>query len=164
MNGTRKDDHGDRSAEDYIFGRERAAWHAILGVALILGGLALLAARAEWLDLGPIWRWWPLILIGLGLAKLVFDRAEERSGAIWLLAAGVYCGIGVWEPYGLSWATGWPVMLVAAGVSFLLGGAGWAGGCGRGPRRSPHSGAEDSALTGGAPHAPTESKEARHGS
>lgn len=147
MDGTRRDDRGDRSAEGYVVGRERTPetspfvraelgyvagrerrlWHVILGVAMILGGVALLASRADWLDLGSLWHWWPLILIGLGVSKLLFDRAEERGGGIWLLAAGVYCGIGVWEPYGLSWATGWPVMIVAAGASFLLGGAGWAG-------------------------------------
>ncbi|MGH9381929.1 MAG: LiaF transmembrane domain-containing protein [Thermoanaerobaculia bacterium] len=164
MNGTQRDDRGDRSAEDYVAGRERRLWHVILGVALILGGVALLASRAEWLDLGSIWHWWPLILIGLGVSKLLFDRAEERGGAIWLLAAGVYCGIGVWEPYGLSWATGWPVMIVAAGVSFLLGGAGWAA-CVviDGPRRSSNSATGDSSVAGRALHGPADGKEVRHG-
>lgn len=143
---------------------DRSAWHAILGVALILGGLALLASRADWLDLGPIWRWWPLVLIGLGLSKLAFDRPEERSGGIWLLAAGLYCGIGVWEPYGLSWATGWPVMIVALGASFLLDGSGWARGCmGGGGRRPSTSDAERSAATDPMHPASPEDQEARHG-
>lgn len=137
-------------AEEHEDARDgRSTWHILLGVAFILGGLALLVGRVGWLDIGPLWSWWPLVLIGLGLAKLLFDRGEEREGGIWLLAAGIYCGIGVWEPYGLSWATGWPVMIVAVGVTMLLENKGFGGGCGhrRGRRRGrPDAGDSTSAI------------------
>lgn len=149
-------------AEEHEDARDgRSTWHVLLGVAFILGGLTLLAERAGWLDIGPLWQWWPLILIGLGLARLLFDRSEDRVDGIWLLAAGIYCGVGVWRPYGLSWATGWPVMVVALGVTLLLENTSF-GGCKR-PRRRGERGGDDSTFSGQLHSAPANGKETRHG-
>jgi hypothetical protein len=139
----------------------RSAWHALLGVAFILGGLALLADRAGWLDIGPLWHWWPLILMVLGLARLIFDRPDERSGGIWLLAAGIYCGIGVWEPYGLSWVTGWPVMVVALGATLLFESTPF-GGCERPRRRTDGAAGSDSRYTKDLQAVSPEGEEVRH--
>lgn len=94
----------------------RSPWHAILGGALILGGLALLAERAGMVEIAVVWDYWPLIPIGLGAAGLLFARRGERSGGFWLLVAGLYCAMGTWNLFGLSWGTGWPIFLVAGGA------------------------------------------------
>lgn len=99
---------------------ERSRWNAIIGAVLILAGVALLADRAGVLDIGIVWDYWPLIPIGLGATGLLFAPPGERSGGFWLLTGGIYSAIGVWGLFGLSWATGWPIFLVAAGFQVLI--------------------------------------------
>lgn len=133
----------------------RSTRHGLLGVAFIVGGLVLLASRVGWLDIGPLREWWPLLVIGVGLALLAWglvDRSADLEGGVWVLAAGVYGAVGVWQPYGLSWATGWPVMIVALGVTFLLESAG------RGQGRD----SAGTARKGNARPAPGTGEEARH--
>jgi len=97
-----------------------SSWHAILGGALILAGLALLAERAGVVDIGVVWEHWPLIPIVVGAAGLLFAPSGERWGGFWLLVSGLYCAIGVWNPFGLSWGSAWPIFLVAVGIQMLV--------------------------------------------
>lgn len=90
---------------------------AVLGGAAITAGVVLLASVAGDVDAGAVLgRWWPLVLIALGLAQVATER-RLRIGSTLLLAAGLFL---------LAWTTGlldasvWPVL--AAVTLVALGG------------------------------------------
>jgi hypothetical protein len=93
---------------------------------LILGGL-LLAGNLGLRVPGGAWSWWPLIVIGIGLVKIVLPGRDGREGGFWVLLAGLYCLISVFGLFGLGWGSAWPLFLIGAGVVMavqaLLGGA-----------------------------------------
>jgi Domain of unknown function (DUF5668) len=49
----------------------------VSGAALILMGVVVFMANLDLLDLGQVWRYWPLLLIGVGLNKLT--RAADKK-------------------------------------------------------------------------------------
>jgi len=86
------------------------------GLALIGLGIALLLAQAGLVDLTGIVRFWPLLLIGVGIAKIRQPVAEgQRALGLAFLLVGALCQtLGI-----LSWNRAWPIFLVALG-GFLL--------------------------------------------
>ncbi|HXS94540.1 MAG TPA: DUF5668 domain-containing protein [Candidatus Limnocylindrales bacterium] len=68
-----------------------------------------------------IWRFWPLVLIAVGLAKLVDGASDGRAGgAILLVVAG---GLFLANNFGyldLNWHTFWPLILIGIGILMLL--------------------------------------------
>ncbi len=95
------------------------------GVMLVvLGGLFLFSELGV-LDAEPLARYWPVVLIALGTAKLLqpADRrgASGRSSGAWLLAVGIWCLINTLELFGLSWGSSWPLFLIFAGGAMVYG-------------------------------------------
>jgi len=91
------------------------------GLILIAIGCAFLLERAGWLEAHTIWRYWPLIFIALGLARLAPPTNPERIGGsvMFLLMGGAFLCVtlGVW---GLSWANAWSLVLVAVGAGIVV--------------------------------------------
>ncbi len=87
------------------------------GVILILVGLLFLAGNYDLgidIDFG---RMWPLILIVIGLAKVVFPEGESRLGGMPLVFVG---GIFLAHNYDvLRIQQSWPLFVVAAGIGIL---------------------------------------------
>ena len=88
---------------------------------VIIGGLILLS-NLDVLDLGPfLSRWWPLIIIGIGLWKLGVWGAHSLGSFFVLTIIGVLCllaNLGV-----IAWSAIfdlWPLFLIAAGVWVLF--------------------------------------------
>ena len=93
----------------------------VFGALLMIAGGLLLADR---LGLGipiSVWRLWPFLLLGAGLARMVWSQPEEREGGFWMLLAGLYGWVGVFGIAGLTWATAWPIFLVGAGLWMMVG-------------------------------------------
>jgi hypothetical protein len=119
------DEKRDEKSPDEKWRRDRvgaATWAAVLiwiGVVLLLANLDL-AARYPW------WETWSVILVGVGAIFLVevvvrLARPEHRrpvGGSI--IIALVLIGVGLGEL--ISWSLVWPVIVIAAGVAFLLRG------------------------------------------
>ncbi len=79
--------------------------HLVLGGLLIALGVIVLLENLGTIYLGALWdlwRWWPLILVFLGLSKFFAagDFRERRSG-FWLMA------IGVWLLFRSSGCSAW---------------------------------------------------------
>ena len=104
--------------------RRGVAGRLVLGVYLVGLGALMLAERLGYEIPGEIKSYWPFLVIGLGLVKLLWpgDR-DERRGALWILVGGLYCWIGAWNLFGLGWKTAWPIFLVAGGLAMLFGSA-----------------------------------------
>lgn len=87
----------------------------IWGAFLILLGVLLFAER-----LGahiPEGALWPLVLFALAASSIV-DRRPVRTAV--LLALGAICLCASFGWLGLSYAHGWPLVMVAAGLGIIL--------------------------------------------
>ena len=97
-------------------------WRRLLwGVVLMLFGVLFLAER---FGVMPPWtmelEWWPLIVIGLGLIKLIQPRrARDIGSSVMLTLMGLWFLAVSNDWYGLTWHNSWPLSLVAAGASMV---------------------------------------------
>lgn len=125
------------SLETNRFGSPRV----LTGAGLILLGVLLLLDRL--IGAGGLLRFWPLILIAIGLQQFfnprtggVGERTVPVSGIIWLAAGGFFLlnslgiiRVSVWELF-------WPAILIAVGMRLMTGS--W--------RRGRHLGADGMPL------------------
>jgi len=93
----------------------------VIGIYLLLIGALALADNLGYEVPGRLWSYWPFLLIGLGVLKIVAPGDDEdRRGGLWVITAGLYGLIGIWHLFGLEWGTAWPIFLVAAGVGIVF--------------------------------------------
>ena len=95
----------------------RATW----GIVLITLGTFFLLDRLDILEVEGLWRFWPLILIALGAAKLLSPgRDGRRGGGVWMLLVGV-CALFInFDLFGLTWGSAWPLFIIVAGLSITF--------------------------------------------
>jgi len=93
-------------------------------VVVALGALALLDNFGI-LHIERIWRFWPLILVAVGFAKLLQPWGNRvLPGGLILTALGLWLlleNLGIW-PYSLGVL--WPLFVVAIGAFLIWGGMG----------------------------------------
>ncbi len=84
----------------------------------IVGGLFLLN-NLGFFYISSIWRFWPLLLIAVGLSKVLWGRAGERMfGAIAVFIGAVFFVDNVFG-WHVHLGQLWPVILVIVGVSVV---------------------------------------------
>jgi Domain of unknown function (DUF5668) len=89
----------------------------IAGSVLMLLGSLFLLDRLDLFEVGRIWRWWPLIPLGMGLAKLATaDGHRELRSAVWLTVVGAWMLLSTQRWYGFHWGNSWPLLLIALGA------------------------------------------------
>lgn len=116
--------------------RNSTIGRTILGLYLILIGGLLFTSNLGFEIPRGIWSYWPFLLIAGGGAKLAFGGDRDSWGeGFWLMLSGLYCWISVWNLWGLSWGTAWPIFVVAGGLSMVLDN--WLGGGSRNRCRKP---------------------------
>jgi len=97
----------------------------VAGVLLIAFGLVFLAHQMGWIpDAGNfIARWWPVILILIGLSQLV--GGGRRGSAFGLLVIGVvFLAVQLgYLSHRVVWRF-WPVLLIVVGLAMVLGALG----------------------------------------
>ena len=93
-----------------------------IGVLLVFIGLFILLDNLQVLELGPfLSRWWPLLIILLGLWKLLIWGAQSLSSGLLLMAIGVLCLLATLG--AITWSDLfriWPVFLIVIGAWILL--------------------------------------------
>ena len=93
----------------------------VLGLFLILVGALGLAGHWNLLDDRLLWRLWPVLLLGLGGAKLFFPKEpSDRWGGAWLLIVGGWALTCTFGWMGLSWHNAWPILLIGVGGLMAL--------------------------------------------
>jgi hypothetical protein len=92
----------------------------VLGLYLMLIGSLILASTLGYDLPKEIWHWWPFLLIAGGGAKMIFGGREGLADGFWITLGGFYCWVSVWNLWGLSWGTAWPIFVVAGGLSMIL--------------------------------------------
>ena len=87
------------------------------GLILIVVGLIFLAGNFDWgLDIN-FGRMWPVVLVVLGLAKVVFPEGESRLSGMPLLLVGALFLAHNYDVVRIQQS--WPVFIVAAGLGIL---------------------------------------------
>jgi len=98
----------------------------ILGLAIMVLGALWTLDNLNLVESEPILRWWPLVLVTVGAAKLLGLGTTRHVAAggligfagVWALADSLgLVHISIWDL--------WPVALVAIGVAMLSRSAGW---------------------------------------
>jgi Domain of unknown function (DUF5668) len=93
----------------------------ILGlVLLIVGSLAFIDAVDLW-NPRNVWRWWPLVVIVVGLSSEIDALIARRddSGSL-LVGFGVWMLAGMQHIFGLGFRTGLPLGIAVVGLFMAL--------------------------------------------
>lgn len=91
------------------------------GVVMVTLGVLFLSGELGIANIHIMWRYWPIVLIVIGLAHLALGRGDDRygSGFTNLLLGLVFLAIN-FHWMDLGWGTGWPLVLVAVGAGMML--------------------------------------------
>ena len=128
--------------------RAQGSWitpRVIVGLGFVTLGTLFLLDNLGYVDAGNYWRWWPLVIVGIGLAKLFQPgyQSSRLSGIIFLVIGGwlLLSSLDVIEfsPFHF-----WPILLVFIGVSMIA--RGMSRGPGHGPRGQAASAHTDSVV------------------
>ena len=92
----------------------------VIGATLVLTGLAIVLDRAGVFHWREMWTLWPLILGGIGLARLLQSAPGEPKQGLLFLAAAVWLFLadGGW----VSLEDSWPIVIIAFGLIVALNG------------------------------------------
>jgi predicted membrane protein len=90
----------------------------IPGILLIVVGTIFLLDHMGFIQAEHFWKFWPLILIVVGLAKIFRDKAIILG--IGFVLVGVVLQLHELNYTNLSWATIWPFLLIMAGAQMIL--------------------------------------------
>jgi predicted membrane protein len=89
-------------------------WGLVWGFVIVLVGLGLLLEHMDLLPPGYIFRFWPLVLVLLGLMNLVSQAG--RVFGILLVGAGVLLELQSFGLVHFRFADVWPLAIIAVGV------------------------------------------------
>ncbi len=93
----------------------------VIGIALIVVGIAGFLGAIDVLHTRDVWKLWPLFLIVIGLANEAEAIRKRRSDGGWiLLAIGTWFLIGNYHMFGLSRGSAMPVGVIVAGAAIAL--------------------------------------------
>ena len=93
----------------------------VFGLVLLTIGVLTFLETVDLWDSGPLWSYWPLILIAIGAANEIDAIRNRRSdGSFIMLGIGVWMLAGSKGLFGLSYGSGMPLALVVVGLGVLL--------------------------------------------
>ena len=98
--------------------------HMVIGFVVLVIGVGFLIGQMGIVHVRVSSRLWPLILVVMGLARVVWPRARDgqkptRRGGIWLLSIGIWGLISEFRLFGLHYGTSWPLLIIAAGINMV---------------------------------------------
>ena len=94
--------------------------HLGVGLFLLVAGIALLLDKFDIFNAGPVWHYWPIIIIAIGLGKLLDAQfAWEYRKACSTLFIGAWLFISELHIFGLDYHNSWPILLIGIGIGML---------------------------------------------
>ncbi|HCA78971.1 MAG TPA: hypothetical protein DEP53_04480 [Bacteroidetes bacterium] len=93
----------------------------IVGLILVAVGVVFLLDNFDIIYIGePITRFWPVLVIGLGLARIVQAEtpSERRRGFFWTFI-GLWLLVSVLHMFDLNFHNSWPILLIGLGINSI---------------------------------------------
>lgn len=91
-----------------------------IGSFILLIGIALLFDKLDILDTRPLWHYWPIIFLAIGLGNFMDARsAREYRKASWWLFMGSWLLVSELRLFGLNYHNSWPILLIGFGGGIL---------------------------------------------
>lgn len=92
-----------------------------IGIILVVVGGAMLLDRAGVVDFGDtVGKWWPALLILLGIERLAVGRRFSLWPVFAILVGGLLLAQHLGSLPGSFWSYFWPALLILLGVKFLF--------------------------------------------
>ncbi len=98
--------------------RRGSGARVVTGLFLLVVGVLLLAGNLGFDVPARVWSYWPILVLGLGVAKLL---SSDRGGGYWLIVVGIWGCVNVFHWFGLDWGSSWPIFVIAAGLLMATG-------------------------------------------
>ena len=89
-----------------------------VGLLIMLLGTAFLLEQLDFYDIREVWRFWPMVLIAVGLVQLL--RPGDGRPSIFLLLMGVWLQVSTLGLWGLDWGDSWPLLIMFIGASLVF--------------------------------------------
>src|SRR6185436_1075183 len=87
------------------------------GMLLMAAGVVLLLDQQGLFEIGPVWRWWTLIPVAMGIWKVTAPReSRDLAGGVELMIFGAWLLACTRHWMGLSFINSWPLVFVGMGV------------------------------------------------
>lgn len=97
--------------------RKQLLWGCIL---IGIGG-ALLADQFGYLNVVELWRYWPLLLVVVGIIKMIgYPTARDFISGLWTVIIGVWLFGNFEHLFGMHFENSWPYLIIAWGVMLIL--------------------------------------------
>ena len=93
-----------------------------ISAAKLTAGMVLVAIGvAGVMNARELWRYWPLLLIFIGLGQEADAlRTRRGDGGFFLIAIGVWMLAGSLELFGLDYRSAFPLAVVMAGLGLII--------------------------------------------
>lgn len=93
----------------------------VIGISLVVVGVLYLIAAGSDLDAGgTVARWWPLVLVGLGVAQYGIDHSSKLGSAVLIVFGVLLLGFTTGLVEGSVWSVLWPSAVILAGIGVML--------------------------------------------
>jgi hypothetical protein len=99
----------------------------IFGLFFAWLGVLFFLDQLGWINIGNIWRFWPVVLIVIGLVKLLTPPHRSWFGGLFLMALGGLFLISELHIFHLSWRYVYPGFIVLGGLAMVFRGLRWSG-------------------------------------
>jgi hypothetical protein len=92
----------------------------LVGGTMIFVGVFLILVNIGLMDADVLWRYWPVILIVIGLAKMFQEPGScGRRDGYWFVVLGLWFQLSVLNVFGWGFGDSWPLLVVAWGARIL---------------------------------------------
>jgi hypothetical protein len=92
-----------------------------LGIALVLVGILSFTNYLDLVDLREVWRFWPVLLIFIGVLSEIDSLRQRKEGGGYILAAiGVWMLVANHRFFGLNHRTAFPLGIAVVGLGIIL--------------------------------------------
>jgi hypothetical protein len=105
------------NSEDSYHWRKQIVW----GLLLIFVGGAVLFDRLGYFDAEPLWHYWPLLLVVIGVNQTIgYPSPREFGNGMWTVFIGLWLFAVFENLFGLTFRNSWPLFILAWGVKLVL--------------------------------------------
>ncbi len=92
----------------------RVTPRVVLGLGVMLAGLVLALDSLGLVDGGTLLRFWPLVLVAIGIVKWISPAPQRRSATIWIVAGGAFLLVMLGH---MSFVRVWAALLFFVGAN-----------------------------------------------